>query len=182
MTIALSLAASLHNHPLQTTYFNICIWFLSYFTIFAPFSSFFIINLFACIVCVFFLSDTNPLWTKKTNFFLKLSFFVYAVRLHSDATSTLIYTPHQFPMCVVCFWAYGRGLYSKECELGVNCSARWEPSMPLGKEKRKRRQRGSSGDKTRRINPLDEASALAPLCLSAIQRLQQDRMGTWKID
>lgn len=47
---------------------------------------------------------------------------------------------------------------------------------------RKRRQRGSSGDKTRRINPLDEASALAPLCLSAIQRLQQDRMGTWKTD
>lgn len=41
--------------------------------------------------------------------------------------------------------------------------------MPVGKAERKRRQRGSSGDKTRRINPLDEASALAPLCLSAIQ-------------
>lgn len=51
-----------------------------------------------------------------------------------------------------------------------------------GEEKEEAEERGSSGDKTRRINPLDEASALAPLCLSAIQRLQQDRMGTWKID
>lgn len=61
------------------------------------------------------------------------------------------------------------------------CSSRALDADGEGRE-RKRRQRGSSGDKTRRINPLDEASALAPLCLSAIQRLQQDRMGTWKTD
>lgn len=58
----------------------------------------------------------------------------------------------------------------------------WESSAAVGRGKRKRRQRGSSGDKTCWLNPLDEASAFAPLCLSAIQRLQQDRMGTWKID